>query len=194
MALKLEGGLLSVTKALISRPDQDPAAPVWLSNLGKVNNVLVLTFPSFKRKGMLFPCCRGTLEIKLLSDTDGEYGTHTCGSGSQCCIFLSARGPEDPPEYYPCFQAIAAGLSTPPRAHLVSSCFGKCPRLSSCCVGLLAEEETSACSSHPCRMVSEPAQPGSVGVFDNLCRVKMVVSEQQCRVASVLYYLQMLMP
>lgn len=68
MALKLEGGLLGVIKALISRPDQDPAAPVWLSNLGKVNNILVPTFPSCKKKGMLFPYYRGTLEIKLLSE------------------------------------------------------------------------------------------------------------------------------
>lgn len=74
MALKLEGGLLSVIKALISRPDQDPAAPVWLSNLGKVNNILEPTFPSCKREGMLFPCCRGSLEINLLSETDGEDG------------------------------------------------------------------------------------------------------------------------
>lgn len=143
VALKLEGGLLGVIKALISRPDQDPAAPVWLSNLGKVNNILVPTFPSFKRKGMLFPCCRGTLEIKLLSETGGEYGTCACGWGSQpalqCWIFLKAHGPEDPPEHYPCFEAIAAGLSTPFRAHLVSSCFGKCPHLSPYCVGLLAQ-------------------------------------------------------
>lgn len=130
-------------KALISRPDQDLATPVWLSNLGKVNNILVHTYPSFKRKGMFFPCCRGTLEIKLHSETDSECGIYTCGSGSQpvpqCRIFLSARGPEDPPEHYPCFQAIAAGLSTAPRTHLVSSCFGKCPHLSPCCIGLLAQ-------------------------------------------------------
>lgn len=74
MALELEGGLLGVIKALISRPDQDPAAPVWLCNLGKVNNILMPTFPSCKRKGMLFPCCRGALEINLLSETGGEYG------------------------------------------------------------------------------------------------------------------------
>lgn len=78
MALKLEGGLPGVIKALISRPDQDPAAPVWLSNLGKVNNILVSTFPSCKREGKLFPCCRGSLEIKLLSETDGEYGKCAC--------------------------------------------------------------------------------------------------------------------
>lgn len=66
--------MLGVIKALISRPDQHPAAPVWLCNLGKVNNILVPTFPSCKRKGMLFPCCTGALEINLLSETDGEYG------------------------------------------------------------------------------------------------------------------------
>lgn len=105
VALELEGGLLGVIKALISRPDQDPAAPVWLSNLGKVNNILVPTFPSCKRKGMLFPCCRGTLGIELLSEADGEYGKCACGSGSQpmpqCWIFLTAHSPEDPPEHDP---------------------------------------------------------------------------------------------
>lgn len=128
-------------------------------------------------------------------------GKCACGSGSQPApqgrIFLTARGPEDPPEHYPCFQAITAGLSTPSRAHLVSSCFGKCPHLPPCCVGLLAQRRLLLLSlcvllSPLQDAVSELAQPGSFGVFDNLCRVKVVVSEQQCSAASVIHYLQML--
>lgn len=99
--------------------------------------------PAVKGRGCSFPCCRGTLGIKLLSETDGEYGKCACGSGSQptpqCQIFLTTHGPDDPPEHDPCFQTIAAGLSTPSRAHLVSSCFGKCPHLLPYCVGLLAQ-------------------------------------------------------
>lgn len=124
-----------------------------------------------------------------------------CGSGSQpaphCQIFLTAHGPEDPPEHYPCFHAITAGLSTPSPAHLVSSCLGKCPHLPPYCVGLLALRRLVRAPLTLCApltlAVSELAQPGSFGVFDNLCKVKVVVSEQQCRAASVIYYLQILM-
>lgn len=89
MALKLEGGLLGVIKALISRPDQDLAAPVWLSNLGKVNNILVPTFPSCIRKGMLFPCCRGTLEIELLSG----------GESRKMCVWIGFAAHATVPDF-----------------------------------------------------------------------------------------------
>lgn len=129
-------------------------------------------------------------------------GKSECGSGSQPVpqghTFLTAHGPEDPPELYPCFQAITAGLSTPSRAHLVSSCFGKCPHLPPYCVGLLAQRRIlcappTLCAPFTLAGCSEWACPAwLIWSFDNLCRMKVVVSEQQCSAASVIDYLQML--
>lgn len=159
---------------------------------------LCLHSPAGKRKEMLFPCCRGALEIKFLSETDGEYGKRVRGSGSQptpqCQIFLAAHGPADPPRRW---SMLPDNSSRPVHSFPSTPCQQllwerpTSPSLLHKALGT-GERDCPGCSSHPCSTASERAQPGSAGVFDNLCRVKMIVSEQQCRAASVIYYLQTL--
>lgn len=74
VALKLEGGLFGVFKALISRPRE-----IWVLFLvsGSVtleNSIyLCLCSPAAKGRGCSFPAALGPLKINLLSETDNEH-------------------------------------------------------------------------------------------------------------------------